>query len=75
VPARASLERLHGVRPVDVHDRVELAGDVGVEPVALTLRIGAVDDAHRALEALAAKDVWQVPSSPGRTVNAGIESP
>ena len=57
MPARAPLERLHGVRPVDVHHGVELTGDVGVEPVALTLGLGSIDDAHGALEALPAEDV------------------
>src|SRR5918992_4192351 len=50
LPLARALERLHGLRLVDMDHGVELLGERRVEVVREALGLGPVDDADRALE-------------------------
>src|SRR4051812_26990706 len=60
VPARRTLQRLQRAGLVEVNDGVELLRQPGGEVVAPALRLGTVDDANRALQALGAKEADSV---------------
>src|SRR4051812_17982383 len=55
VPDRLALQRLQGVRFIEVNEGVELLGQPGLEVVAPALGLGAVDDADCAFEARCAE--------------------
>jgi hypothetical protein len=51
MPFLGLLERHQRPRLVEVEDTVELLANLCAEVVAETLRLGAIDDSNRALEA------------------------
>src|SRR5664279_6158784 len=50
LPLTGALERLYRAGHIDVHERIELLGDAGGEPVAGTFALGPGDDPDGALQ-------------------------